>query len=152
LNVNDVSIDGFAGSVRHSTTGGETVVILGSNFGPANHSISAIFTVSYRGVDGNVYASANCVRGGANGTGNSQLLCPTVPGAGTPTSTARCECKTPTDFIVFVTLNAGLSFPLSILVFFLAGPASAAFHPSHLVFAVLNVSYSELLCPWNIIS
>ncbi len=83
INVNDVTITGFSGATSHATLGGETVAIIGTNFGPINHAVSANFSVSYGGGDGQAFDAENCIRGGTGDIGNTQLLCTTTPGAGT---------------------------------------------------------------------
>ncbi len=64
LNVNDVSISAYSGTVLHSTLGGDTVLVVGSNFGPVDHSISTTFSVSYGSGSGVTYTATNCFRAG----------------------------------------------------------------------------------------
>ena len=79
LNVNDVTITGFEGTTQLTTVGGDSVTLVGTNFGPVDQAVPATFTATY-GPTGTSYNATECVR--VPGAGNTRLRCVSSPGGG----------------------------------------------------------------------
>lgn len=79
VDVNDITIDSFAGSLTHATQGGDVVQLLGSNFGPTDGSLTAASIVATYGHGSLHYTATQCA---VVGGGNTMIECTTVPGTG----------------------------------------------------------------------